>query len=120
MTSTAHPLHVTPDGRLAQQDRFAALLGMLQVMAGTSTRVWPHAPWFGLFEAFSEAARRDRQDHEGLKDAINHALRQLGVADFEVQSLSTGAPTFDGKREFRLSVRDPEGRIVFGEFKAGG
>lgn len=115
----ALPLAVTADGKLVQQDRFEAVLGIVRVMAGTSARAWPHAPWFGLLEAFTEAARRDRQDHEGLKDALNHALRQLGVTDYQVQSLVTGPVSAGGHRTFRLTLLDPEGRAVFGEMAAG-
>ena len=115
MRSTALPLRVMPDGRLAQQEALDGVLGIIRVMAGTSSRAWPHAAWFGLLEAFTEAARRDRQDHEGLKDAINNALGQLGVEGFKIQSITTGPLGSDGKRTFRLTLLDPSGQAVFGE-----
>lgn len=115
----ALPLRVAPDGKLVQTDEVDAVLGIIRVMAGTSARAWPHAPWFGLLEAFTEAARRDRQDHEGLKDALNHGLRQLGVADHQVQALVTGPVSAEGHRTFRLTLLDRGGRAVFGEMAAG-
>jgi hypothetical protein len=119
MRSTALPLRLANDGKLVQADRFDAILSVIQAMAGTSTQAWPHAPWFGLQEAFTEAARRDREDHEGLRDAINAGLRELGVTDYRVQALVTGPVTPDGHRVFRLTLLDPEGRAVFGEMPAG-
>jgi len=119
MRSTAFPIRVAPDGTLAQGEAFDGVLAMIRVMAGTSTRAWPHAPWFGLYESFIEAAQRDRQDHEGLKDAINNALKRLGVTDYLVQALATGAFAPDGRRQFRITMVGPDGRSIFGEMAAG-
>lgn len=94
-------------------------MALIGVMAGTSSRAWPHAPWFGLYEPFLEAARRDRQDHEGLKDAVNRALRELGVDDYRVLALSTGPLAHDGRREFRLTIEGPDGRALFSGISAG-
>jgi hypothetical protein len=119
MRSIALPLRITPQGRFVEQEGFDAILGLVQVMAGTSSRAWPHAPWFGLLEAFIEAARRDRTDHEGLKDAINAALGNLGVEGYRVQSITTGPLGVDGRRAFRLTMESPEGKALFGEMAAG-
>ena len=119
MRSIALPLRITPQGRFVEQEGFDAMLGLVQVMAGTSSRAWPHAPWFGLLEAFTEAARRDRTDHEGLRDAINLALERLEVDGYRVQSITTGAPRGDGRRSFRLTMASPDGTARFGEMAAG-
>ena len=111
--STALPLRVTPDGKLAQQDTFDAVLELIRVMAGTTSTTWPAARWFGLFEQFSEAARREKEDHESLRDAINVALRELGVGHIQVQSLTTGEPD-GGRRPFQLTLVDSGGQARFG------
>lgn len=117
MRSTALPLSVQPDGRLAQIDAFDAVIGLVGVMAGTTSTTWPHAPWFGLLEAFTEAARRERQDHENLRDAINLALRNLGVERVKVQSVTTGAID-GGRRAFQLTLIDETGQARFGSVSA--
>lgn len=119
MRSTALPLRITPQGRFVEQEGVDAVLGLIRVMAGTSTRAWPHAPWFGLLEAFTEAARRDRTDHEGLRDTINAALANLGVEGLRIQSITTGALGVDGRRSFRLTMMSPDGTALFGEMAAG-
>ena len=119
MPSTALPLRVTSDGKLAQQDSFDAVLGVIRIMAGTTATSLPHARWFGLFELFHEASRREKQDHENLKDAINAALRELGVAEFQVQSVTTGAIDGTGRRGFQMTMVDGRGDARFGEIAAG-
>jgi len=119
MRSTAFPIRVAPDGTLVQGELFDGVLAIIRVMAGTSTKGWPHAPWFGLYESFIEAANRDRQDHEGLKDAVNNALKRLGISEYAVQALATGGFAPDGRRVFRLTMVGPDGRSIFGEMAAG-
>jgi len=112
------PLRVSPDGRLAQQDPFDAVLSTIRVMAGTTATTWPHAPWFGLFEQFTEAATRQKQDHEALKDAINLALGRLGVPGYKVHSVTTGPIDGSGQRTFQLTIHDPAGQARFGSVGA--
>ena len=116
---TAFPLRVLPDGSLAQQDQFDAVIEVMKFIALTGTAALPHAPWFGLFEAFTEAGRRQNQDHENLKDALNIALTKLGVASVQVQAVSTG--TMDprtGRRSFRVTMVDEQGTVRHGEVQA--
>lgn len=115
---TALPLRVTPEGRLAQQDPLEAVLETIRVMAGTTATTWPHAPWFGLFELFTEAAGRQKQDHESLKDALNLALGNLGVAAYTVQAVTTGAADGSGRRSFQLTLLDRQGQALFGRVDA--
>lgn len=115
---TAIPLRVTPDGKLLQQDSFDAVLGLIKVMAGTTATTWPHAKWFGLYEAFAEAARREKQDHEGLKDALNTAFGELGVTAYTVDAVTTDLIDGSGRRGFRLTLIDQAGQARFGEMAA--
>lgn len=118
MRCTALPFRVTPEGKLEQQDGFDAVLELIRAMAGTTAATWPHAPWFGLLELFDEAARRDRQDQESLKDVINVALKQLGVVEWKVQAVVTGRVDGGGKRRFKLTLEDAAGQALFGEIDA--
>ncbi|MGE0442938.1 MAG: hypothetical protein AB7L66_17615 [Gemmatimonadales bacterium] len=118
MLATALPVRIGPDGKLLQEDAFDAVLRIIAVMAGTTPTTWPHAPWFGLLEAFGEASRRERQDHENLRDAINLALRELGVADIRVQSVTTGSMD-GGRRPFQLTLVDQRGDARFGQVTTG-
>jgi len=115
---TALPLRVNPDGKLDQQDDLDATLGIVQIMVGTSAKLWAHAPWFGLFELFNDAARRDKQEHEALKDAINSALTRLGVDGFRVQSVMSGEILTNGRRKFNITLMDREGRAAFGDVQS--
>ncbi len=116
---TAFPLRVLPDGSLAQQDQFDAVIEVMKFFAVTGTTALPHAPWFGLFEAFTEAGRRQNQDHENLKDALNIALGKLGVTAVKVQGVSTGtADPRTGRRSFRVTMIDEFGAVRHGEVQA--
>lgn len=118
MAPTAPQIQVTPAGRLEETDDLSAILGVLQVMIGTTSTHWPHAPWFGLYEAFAAAAKREKSDHEALKDAINLAWRELGVADFTVESVTTAEADDAGRRQFALVVSDRSGQSLFGTVHA--
>ncbi len=115
---TALPVRVTPDGKLAQQDPLDAVLGLIRIMAGTTSTTWPHARWFGLLELFLEAAGREKQDHETLKDALNTGLQNLGVTDYRIQSVTTGPLDGGGRRSFQLTIQDPAGQALFGQIGA--
>ncbi len=112
------PLRVKPDGRLDEQDPFDAVLASIRVMAGTTKTTWPHAPWFGLFEQFIEAATRQKQDHESLKDAINLGLDRLGVSGYKVHAVTTGPIDGSGQRTFQLTIHDSAGQALFGSVGA--
>ncbi|MBX3145449.1 MAG: hypothetical protein KF785_01655 [Gemmatimonadales bacterium] len=121
MLSTALPLRIDATGSLVRQDDFDAVLGLISAMAGTTSTTWPHARWFGLFEAFTDAGRRQQQDHETLKDAINLALRELGVEQFRVQSVTTVRSDHGfGHRHFRITMTDALGRSRFAELDSDG
>ncbi len=116
---TAFPLRVLPDGSLAQQDQFDAVIEVMKFFALTGATALPHAPWFGLFEAFTAAGQRQNQDHENLKDALNVALGKLGVTSVLVKAVSTG--TMDprtGRRSFQVTMEDEQGVVRHGEVQA--
>lgn len=114
MSITAHHLRVSAAGRLEQEDDLAAVLGLLQIMAGTTSTHWAHAPWFGLYETFFAASRQQTRDHEALKDAINTAFTQLGAERFHVASVSSSASSLQGQRQFELVIEDRDGTTHFG------
>ncbi len=114
MSITAHHLRVSAAGRLEQEDDLGAVLGVLQVMAGTTSTHWAHAPWFGLYESFVAASRQQTKDHEALKDAINTAFTQLGAERFHVASVSSRDRAGPGPRQFELVIEDRDGNTHFG------
>lgn len=114
MSITAHHLRVSAAGRLEQEDDLGAVLGVLQVMAGTTATHWAHAPWFGLYETFYAASKQQTRDHEALRDAINTAFTQLGVERFHVASVSSTAAATVGQRQFELVIEDRDGTTHFG------
>ncbi len=118
MRCTALPLRVTADGRLEQQEGLDAVLELVKIMAGTTSTTWPHAPWFGLLEAFQEAAHRERQDQESLKDAINTALKELGVSWLSAYAVTTGGFDPQGRRTFQMTFHDRSGQVLFGALAA--
>jgi len=116
---TAFPLRVLPDGSLAQQDHFDAVIEVMKFVALTGKTALPHAPWFGLFEAFTEAGQRQNQDHENLKDSLNTALGKLGVKSVQVKSVSTGGmDPRTGRRSFRVTMEDEHGVVRHGDVQA--
>lgn len=114
MPSTALPVRVTPEGKLEQQETLDATLELVRAMAATTATTWPHAPWFGLLELFEEASKREKQEHEALKDALNTAFDELG-AEYRVQSVVSGTRGGDGRRGFQLTFVDRGGKSFFGE-----
>lgn len=108
-TTIAIPLRVGPDGRLARGDPAGELVRLFRVMAATSTRGWPHAPWFGLAEAFA-AANVELEDQQGLADALNRALAGLGVAWARVAYVSS-VPAGYGERTFRIALELEGGEV---------
>lgn len=106
----ALPLRVGPDGRLARGTPAEQLVRLMRVMAATSPRAWPHAPWFGLADAFA-AANVELQDQQGLADALNRALAGLGVGWARVAYVHTMPGAAYGERAFRIAL-EAEGSPV--------
>ncbi|HEY0779399.1 MAG TPA: hypothetical protein VGD56_15640, partial [Gemmatirosa sp.] len=98
----ALPLRVGADGRLARGAPVDELVRLFRVMAATSARAWPHAPWFGLAEVFA-AANVELQDQQGLADALNRALAGLGVGWAHVAHVQS-VPGGYGERAFRIAL----------------
>jgi hypothetical protein len=108
----ALPLRVTPDGKLARAEGADSLLRLIQAMVGTTAGHWPHAPWFGLHEAFLRV-NPDIEDHASLADALNDALAQLHVGWARVQRVRSVRGAEYGERRFDVTLLvGDEGRPV--------
>lgn len=110
------PLALAPDGQLHRAEQADAVAQLIGVMATTSQRFWPHAPWFGLLELF-ESVRPDVQEHPRVADAINVALRELGTDGLSVMTVRT-APAEFGERRFDLIMTDASDATLFRQVKA--
>ena len=100
----ALPLRITPEGQFARTDGADALLRLIQAMVATTAGSWPHAPWFGLHERVL-SLNPDVEDQASLADAMNDALRRLGVDWARVQHVRSvrGAAGW-GERRFDVSL----------------
>lgn len=98
----ALPLRVTPDGQLARAEGADSLLRLIQAMVATTRGNWPHAPWFGLHERFL-AVNADVEDHAVLADALNEALKHLGVHWATVQGVRSVRAAY-GERRFNVTL----------------
>lgn len=97
------PLRVTPEGQLERTDAVTSLLSTIQAMAATSRQAWPHAPWFGLQELFSDAGP-DVQEHPRLVAALNAAFVGLGVDWARVSSVRKPHIRVHGERNFDITL----------------
>ncbi len=112
----ALPLRITPEGQLDRAAPLDSLLGMIKVMATTSRRAWPHAPWFGLLEAFSEATTAVT-DHPRIALALNAALDGLGVEWARVSSVKRVVSREASERDFEITMLI-DGQPVYGRVAA--
>ncbi len=99
----ALPFRITPDGQLARSDGASAVLRLIQAMVATTAPSWPHARWFGLHERFL-GVNADVEDQAGLADALNDALRRLGVDWAHVQHVRSVRGAAFGERGFDISL----------------
>jgi hypothetical protein len=109
--TVAFPVALAPDGQLQRADQADAVAQLIGVMASTSQHFWPHAPWFGLLEQF-ESTRADVQEHPRLADAINTALRALGLTELSVTTVRNAAALY-GERRFDLIMAGADNGAVF-------
>ena len=103
MTGIALPLRITRDGQFARGDATEQVIRLIQAMAGTTARSWPHAPWFGLHELFLEA-NLALQEQQSLADAINVALDQLGAGWARVAAVRSPRGRTPGERRFEITL----------------
>ena len=99
----ALPLCITPDGQFARATGTDAVLGLIRAMVATTSGNWPHAPWFGLHERFL-SVNADVEDQASLTDALNEALRQLGVTWARVQQVRSVRGAAYGERRFDVTL----------------
>ena len=97
------PLRVNADGQLERANPRDVLLGLFRVMAATPAGSWKHAPWFGLQQLFAEANML-LEDQQGIADAMNRALTELGVTRARVLSVTTAPRQEYGGRSFRIAL----------------
>ena len=112
----ALPLRVGPDGRLARGAPADELARLFRVMVATSARAWPPAPGFGLAEVVA-AAHPPLEDQQGIADALNAALRGLGVRWARVAYVHT-VPAEYGERSFRVALELEGGGVAHAELGA--
>lgn len=88
------------------ENPWEALGALVQTMFATSTTTWVHAPWFGLYEFVSDF----RNDGDDIRDALNEALRELGITWAAVSSLRVKNDREQGERLFDLEFvgADPQ------------
>jgi hypothetical protein len=110
------PLRITAEGLLDRTDPVTSLLGMVQAMAATSRQAWPHAPWFGLQELFTDASP-DVQEHPRLVAALNAAFAGLGVDWARVSSVRKPHTRVHGERNFDITLLI-DGKPAFGSVAA--
>jgi hypothetical protein len=97
------PLRVDRNGQLGRADAVDTLLQLVRAMAGTTADVWPHAPWFGLYEHFA-GANLGLEDQQGLADALNLAFAKLGVDWARVHTVKTASRRALGERRFDITI----------------
>ena len=110
------PLRITPEGQLERTDPVSSLLDMVRAMAATSRQAWPHAPWFGLQELFTDASP-DVQEHPRLVLALNAAFAGLGVDWARVSSVRKPHARVQGERNFDITLLI-DGKPAFGNIAA--
>lgn len=105
------PLRVAADGRLERTTPGDALMRLFRAMAATRARAWPHAPWFGLADVFA-AANVQLHDQQGIADALNRALAELGVTWARVAYVHSVPADAYGERTFRVALELADGQVV--------
>jgi hypothetical protein len=104
----AVPIRLSDDGRFVTGDAAESLSGLIQIMFATSRQAWPHAPWFGLYETVS-APKPWGID---VQEALNVALRNLGVSWVSVRHVYDPEMGPTGERVFRMEFETADGREV--------
>ena len=107
------PLRVDRSGTLERCDGVDAVLSLLGTMLVTSSTLWPEAPWFGLLEV-AEKMNTSLSDQEGLRDAFNRALEELGIDWTHVVGVTSEPKSAQsGNVRLGLSLSVREGEVVF-------
>lgn len=117
MTSIALPLRVGANAQLVRANATDALMQVIQVMAQTTPDTWPHAKWFGLLTLW-EGANPQVEEHPVLVDALNTALRNLGISWATVTSVRSTLADGSGSRAFDISLRTDDGGAAHGRVVA--
>lgn len=113
MSALALPLRIGANGQFVRTDATSALLQLIAVIVQTTPGTWPHAPWFGL-QPMWESANSQVEEHPVLADALNAALRNLGIDWASVASVRAAAPDGSGARQFDITLRTSTGAVAHG------
>jgi hypothetical protein len=97
------PLRISRDGQLERGDATEQVIRLIQAMVATTAGAWPHAPWFGLHELFTEA-NLALAEQQTLLEAVNAALEKLGVTWARVASMKTARDAGYGVRQFAITL----------------
>ena len=101
MRTLALPLRVNPDGKLERADAADTLLAMIRAMVAASPASGSR---FGVHEAFCRA-NPALQDQPRLADALNEALRELGIDWARVSRVHTEPAAQPWERRFGVTLR---------------
>lgn len=117
--TVAFPLRIDDGGRLERGDACTSLMQLFKAMAGTPSRSWSHAPWFGLHESFLDA-NLALEDHPRLADLLNEALAELGIRWASVDSVKTPTTRAGSgeQRRFNITIALGEGDFYHGDLSA--
>jgi hypothetical protein len=102
--SVALPIRITADGQLERTDAVEALAAVLHIMAASSARTWPHAPWFGMQEMIA-ARRGEIQQPARLAEAFNTGLAGLGVDWARVETVRPVRQAGSSEVAFEVALR---------------
>jgi hypothetical protein len=109
MRTLALPLRVTPDGQLERADAADTLLALVRAMVAASPGGGTR---FGVHEVF-RSANPALYDQQGLADALNEGLAELGIDWARVASVHT-VPAERWERGFAVTLRIDGEQVVHG------
>ncbi|HEX8359571.1 MAG TPA: hypothetical protein VF613_05665 [Longimicrobium sp.] len=113
MRTLALPLRVTRDGQLERAEAADTLLALVRAMVAASPGGGTR---FGVHEVF-RSANPALHDQQGLADALNEGLSELGIDWAHVASVHT-APAQRWERSFAITLRIEGEQAVHGSVGA--
>ena len=113
MRTLALPLRVTPDGQLERAEAADTLLALVRAMVAASPGGGTR---FGVHELF-RGANPALHEQQGLADALNEGLTELGIGWARVASVHT-LPAHPWERSFAVTLRIDGEQAVHGTVRA--
>ena len=108
ITFIAYPLRLH-DGFVQRNDDVHAIFTILRVMASTPHGSWAGCPHFGIRDFFEGARTRPELVGAAVKEA-NLALRDLGIVNFEIDSITKEAQRQRDVDEYKVTLLDAMGK----------